>query len=84
MKKTYVKPEIMFEDFSLNNSITVGCEKISQQTENACAYVVETEYGTFKVFTSALTGICDTFKADGDYKGICYHVPSSANNVFTS
>ena len=84
MKKKYTKPEIMFEDFSLNNAITAGCEKIATAVENACAYVVETDYGTYKVFTDSLVGICDTYKQDGAYQGICYHVPSSANNVFTS
>lgn len=84
MKKTYVKPEIMFEDFSLNNSITAGCEKIAQATENACPYVVKTTYATFNIFTAQLVGICTTTEVDGNRDGICYHVPSSANNVFTS
>lgn len=84
MKKTYAKPEIMFEDFSLSNAITAGCEKIAQATENACAYIVSTNYGDFNVFTPELIGVCDTTRADGDYNGICYHVPTAANNVFTS
>lgn len=84
MKKTYIKPEIMFEDFSLSNSITAGCEKIALQAMDQCAYTVETDYGTFKVFTGELVGICDTYKADGEYHGICYHVPTAANNVFIS
>lgn len=84
MKKTYIKPEILFEDFSLNNSITAGCERIAPYAMNECAYTVETDYGTMKVFLDDLNGVCDTFKEDGKYKGICYHVPTSADNVFAS
>lgn len=88
MKKVYTKPEIMFEDFSLNNSITAGCEKIAQAAENACAYKVVTSGGTFNVFTTVMTGICNTYGQEGEngaiYNGICYHVPYASNNVFTS
>lgn len=84
MKKTYIKPEILFEDFSLNNSITTGCEKIATATMDECPYTVETDYGSVNVFLDTMIGICDTREQDGDYKGICYHVPTSADNVFTS
>ncbi len=83
MKKVYTKPEIMFEDFSLNNSITVGCEKTAQQVEYDCAYTVVTSAGEISVFTT-LVGACTSVEQDGGYKGICYHVPSTGNNVFTS
>lgn len=83
MKKVYSKPEIMFEDFSLNNSITVGCEKIAQAAEYQCAYKVHTSDGTLNIFTS-IAGVCDDVEADGGYNGICYHTPTEANNVFTS
>lgn len=84
MKKVYSKPEIMFEDFSLNNSITVGCEKIAQATEYACSYDMTSSLGVISVFTDQVTGdICTTVKPDG-YNEICYHVPTEANNVFTS
>ena len=84
MKKTYAKPEIMFEDFSLSNAITAGCEKIALEAMDQCAYEVVTSYGNFKVFLDTMSGICDTGSADGEYNGICYHVPTAANNVFTS
>lgn len=84
MKKTYTKPEILFEDFSLNNSITVGCEKIAQQAEYECAYTVSTSAGDLAIFTDkVLNGACSYTQPDG-YNEICYHVPSTANNVFTS
>ena len=84
MKKTYVKPEIMFEDFSLNNSITAGCEKIAQAAEYQCAYKIETSMGTVNVFTDQVANnVCSTKEPDG-YNTICYHIPESANNVFTS
>ena len=84
MKKVYSKPEIMFEDFSLNNSITVNCEKIAQAAEYECSYKVHTSDGTMNIFTSSAPRVCTDVEADGAYNGICYHVPTEANNVFTS
>lgn len=83
MKKVYSKPEIMFEDFSLNNSITAGCNKIiNNSAQTQCALLVE---GIGNVFTTELATICTDFKVpDGGYDGICYHVPVDTNDLFNS
>ena len=40
MKKKYMKPEIMFEDFSLNTSIAANCEGIvDNATKGTCAVI---------------------------------------------
>lgn len=81
MKKAYVKPEIMFEDFTLSTNIAGDCEVIiNNSTRGDCAYTLRTGES---VFTSNY-GVCTTKEADGDYNGICYHVPIDSNNLFNS
>lgn len=85
MKKTYEKPEIMFENFTLTTNIAGDCE-VKTWTPNSgnCAYEITDEFGdTSAIFTSAMTGICTTTEADGEYNGICYHVPYG-DNLFNS
>lgn len=86
MKKTYVKPEILFENFSLNTSIASGCEEIiDNQSKGDCGL----DFGDIVIFVSQATG-CTTNKGvvvegdDGDYNGLCYHVPQGTNNLFNS
>ena len=81
MKKTYTKPEIMFEDFSLSTSIALGCEIAAHHAQNQCPYVEE--YFGEVIFTEKLVGICTVTVPDG-YNGLCYHVPSASQNIFAS
>ena len=80
MKKTYCAPEILFEDFSLSSSISVGCEfKSRNQTkEEECGY--ETRNGV--VFMESISG-CKYHEPDVNDE-LCYHVPNEYANVFTS
>lgn len=85
MKRNYAKPEIMFEDFSLNTHIAANCEFLtSNPSVNACAYI--TDRG-LAIFVEGVTG-CVTKPANGSYTSgnntICYHVPSEDFNVFNS
>lgn len=80
MKKTYTKPEIMFEDFSLSTSIALGCELGAHHVENACAY--EDKFMGVFIFTESLA-VCTTKVPDG-YNKLCYHVPESSQNIFAS
>lgn len=83
MKKTYVKPEIMFEDFSLCTSIAVNCEiLINNQTLNNCGQPIEGLPGQF-LFISQDTG-CTRLVEDNGKDGFCYHVPIQENNLFNS
>lgn len=84
MKKHYEKPQIMFEDFTLSTNIAGTCT-VKTWTPNSgeCAYPVTDEFlGTVNVFTSS-TQACTTTEDDGEYNGICYHVPFG-DNLFNS
>lgn len=89
MKKTYTKPEIVFESFVLSTNIAGDCEAKAQTfanySESGCGYLL----GTNIIFGTDLTGC----KGDDNYRqvepntgwnSICYHVPSEANNIFNS
>lgn len=86
MKKNYVKPEIMFEDFSLSNSIAANCEKITRtQTENACGYeigisgqIVFIDENTGCNYTEVITDTTGSYIMNGTNK-VCYHVPDGYN-----
>ncbi len=79
MKKKYSKPTILIESFSLNNSISAGCEfKTDLQTEGACGY--PTRNGV--VFTTEVEG-CKYHEPDTN-DSLCYHVPTEYTNIFNS
>lgn len=81
MKKTYQKPEIMFEAFSLSTNIAGDCETIvDNASRGSCPYHTRSD---LNVFTSDV-GACTTTEPDGDYNGICYHVPIDTKNLFNS
>ena len=85
MKKTYSKPMIVFEDFSLSTSITANCDiRINNSSENVCAYITRTGN---EVFTDKVTG-CDYKAVDGspadNYDSICYHIPTETTDLFNS
>lgn len=80
MKKTYSKPDIVFEDFSLSSSIAGTCNVIvNNSVENSCAYF--DERNNKYVFTNEIAA-CTTKNQDGD--GICYHIPLESNDLFNS
>ena len=82
MKKIYSKPEIMFEDFTLNESIATNCEiKIRNQSVNICGMVEGS--GGEVLFINDSTG-CTMHMDDDENNGLCYHVPIESNNLFNS
>ena len=84
MKKTYSKPEIMFEDFSLSTNIASCGTKIEGQSSGNCAYVVKNEFTTSYIFTSDIPDVCTTPEADGEYNGICYYTVADSAVLFNS
>lgn len=81
MKKSYSKPEIFFEDFSLSTSIAGSCDKIiDNATKYVCAYYDE-RHNKY-VFTDDI-GACTTKNEDGT-NGICYHTPIDTSDLFNS
>lgn len=80
MRKTYSKPEILFEDFTLNESIAGDCEvKTYTPAQKQCGL----DFAGDVIFLIDMTGCTDKY-AEGEYEGICYHVPDSSNNLFNS
>lgn len=80
MKKVYKKPEIVFVSFKLSESISAGCEQISNQAEYACA--VEDSMAELTYITGEISGC--TYTPPNVYDLVCYHAPSDASNVFSS
>ena len=84
MKKTYTKPEIVFENFLMSTSIAGDCDpKTHTPSLNQCAYSYEDEFaGTVNLFIDNVNA-CTTKEADGEYNGFCYHV-FTGSNLFNS
>lgn len=87
MKKVYIKPEIMFEDFTLSTNIAGDCEGefVNNATKGACA-VIGT--GGVMIFSENM-GVCEFTpgafgQADDTWNGLCYHVPNAEHNLFNS
>lgn len=79
MKKTYCKPQIVFENFELCANIAAGCEFKTNHAKDVCAY---TMLGGMKVFVADVVS-CIYKKQDYAY-GVCYHIPIDTKNIFTS
>ncbi len=91
MKKKYIKPEILFEDFTLSTSVascaTESMEKV--YADNGCGFY--DEYLKVVVVSDGITGCATSKRSDyrvattpGENDGICYHVPIEAYNMFNS
>ena len=82
MKKTYCKPQIIFEDFELTANIANGCRHSAGHNRTSCGYTVP---GIGKLFTGSVTiGSCNIqVYTDGAY-GLCYHLPMERNSVYAS
>ena len=88
MKKVYSMPEIVFENFSLSTSIAGDCEvKTRLPSNNDCGLEFT---GLGKVFLDTMGGCTGSdgypvpdANGDGEYGGICYHVPYG-ENLFNS
>ncbi len=78
MKKTYSKPDIVFEDFSLTTSIAAGC---AIQTGTPSANMCSMDFGGMNLFLSGIAACTDPIE-DGIYH--CYHVPIEENQLFNS
>ena len=82
MKKAYMKPEIMFESFTLSTNIAAGCEyKNGLHARDYCGY--STRNGV--VFTDGVVGDngCQYIQPDNN-DTLCYHVPNDSHNIFNS
>lgn len=83
MKKCYIAPEILFEDFSISTNIAAGCEeKTNLPSYNLCGL----KWGKKVLFTDELSACTTKFSSAGTnpYDGLCYHNPDSNYNLFNS
>jgi hypothetical protein len=84
MKKEYKKPEIMFESFALSTNIA-ACgfpATFAPNLGNACeAYQLRN--GDI-VFVTEFSGCVSVQAQNGDYNGVCYHVPTISLNLLNS
>lgn len=83
MKREYSKPDVFFDNFSLCTSIAGNCEvKTDLKSQGEC-YV---QFGALKVFTDRVVG-CSKYGIvieNGQFNGLCYHVPTENANLFMS
>lgn len=82
MRKTYSKPEILFESFSMSTNIAAGCELDTPlpSYEQNCGYPIRGAV----IFVEGTQ--CTTYpqSPDGTHDGFCYHVPYDDKNLFNS
>lgn len=73
MKKTYVKPQVYFEDFQLSASIAAGCapETGITHSQGVCGL----KFGPKTIFVEGVSGCTDGVPDDGQ-TGYCYHNPT--------
>lgn len=85
MKKSYAKPEIVFESFSLSVNIAGTCEKIvNNYTQGICG--VPGDAPESNIFTSSMTTAdgCQIWNDTDMYDGFCYHAPVDEKDLFNS
>lgn len=85
MKKTYSKPEILFESFTMNISIASSCtEPFGSPGRGTCA--IPGNFPGWDLFNTTIEG--SACQVDGDenekYNGLCYHVPTADAKYFAS
>ena len=83
MKKTYVKPEVYFEDFQLSANIAGNCGTISNAAAYVCPITVDVAgFGTVTAFQTKESGC--SWTPPSNYDGICYQPPADSTRVFSS
>lgn len=89
MKKTYSKPKIYLESFSMSQNIAGDCEvKTNTPSRGQCGV----DFGPYVLFLDTENSDCTgdgrvtSQGGDGEYNGICYHVFSNngEKNLFNS
>ena len=85
VKKSYNKPEIYFESFSLSTSIASGCEvPFTLAARNVCG-IPDANGLNMNVFDPGAGGTCViSGTGNEEYNGLCYHIPTETNNLFKS
>ena len=80
MKKTYVKPEIAFDDFTLSNTIAASCENYNNLPSlGQCGY---NAFGANVFYSAGMSG-CEDWEFV-KIKGILYEFGVAWNGLFNS
>ena len=85
MKKSYVKPQVYFENFQLSANIAGTCGTEIDKSgagladANSCSFNLPT-FG--KIFLTE--GICDNTPQDEIASSICYEHPQNTTRLFAS
>lgn len=80
MNRKYIKPIVKFESLNMSTDVASGCASGPTFEEFACPVMVP-EWG-MTMFTDNNS---DCYLTTPDmYDTICYHVPNSDHNIFTS
>lgn len=78
--KKYTKPKAVLVNFELSQSISAGCELITNIAQGMCeVFINEPGWEGITVYTDG----CATTPPNGD-DTICYHAPSDSYNVYSS
>lgn len=85
MRKQYTAPDILFENFSLNENIASANSNCSRNITTMYSNICGLEYGNKIVFTMSAEG-CHVKLQDGSplLDGLCYHIPVGNNKLFNS
>lgn len=87
LKKTYGKPDIIFDNFQMESSIG-ACAKRTGPRPDECGVVWAPPDTLFAEQAGIDTNACSIdVEIDVDnesYNGLCYHVPFDGMNLFTS
>ena len=83
MKKTYVKPQVYFEDFQLSASIAGNCgnkDGALHADANTCRFDTKGFFGVLFLTEHS----CEHTPQDDDLTTVCYDNPNDANRLFAS
>lgn len=85
LKKTYTKPDLFFENFSLMGSIANTCSNGNGLVNSAelgpCGFKDENAFGDLIVFSTGTGGGCQIGGIGDD---MCYGTPNDAGFMFGS
>jgi hypothetical protein len=84
MKKSYSKPQIMFESFTMSTNIAAGCENIfGLYSRGVCGFPGDAPNSN--IFNTKAGGDCRV-EGNGasEYDDLCYHNPLETDNLFNS
>lgn len=78
MKKSYVKPQVHFENFQLSANIAGNCGTAVHHSEE-CTFIE----GVGTLFATGATG-CNFSVGDDGNADFCHHGPNANTSIFSS